>query len=301
MRFRRLAARSRLLARDGLNPKFSPDGSQVAYWVGSEDVVRRGARGTARSGWYRWPEASRGVWGRVSRLPAIRSGPRTGSTCYSWVHIDEGDESSGLDWWLVTTNGGEAVKTGVYDALVRAGLKATNAVGASIPRPGWFASDQTGPTNIWMRELATGKESSVAGSSFTQRYPVINASGARIAFSAYEKDKRIVYVSAPGGAPEKLCEGCLRATDWSNDEKTLLMFGGSPYQVDVLDLASHRQTPLLKHPTYNLLYARFSPDNRWVSFTARIQPNRGRIADRASRWTEAGSRKRVDHHRGGRA
>jgi WD40-like Beta Propeller Repeat len=27
-----------------------------------------------------------------------------------------------------------------------------------------------------------------------------------------------------------------------------------------------------------LLYGRFAPDNRWVSFTARIQPNRGRIA-----------------------
>jgi Tol biopolymer transport system component len=128
-----------------------------------------------------------------------------------------------------------------------------------------------------MRDLATGKESSVAGPSFTQRFPVLNASGARIAFSAYEKDKRVVYVSASGGTPERLCEGCLRATDWSRDEKTLLMFGGSPYQINVLDLASHRQTPLLKHPTYNLLYSRFSPDNRWVSFTARIQPNRGRI------------------------
>ena len=128
-----------------------------------------------------------------------------------------------------------------------------------------------------MRDLATGKESSVAGSSFVQTYPVINASGARIAFSVYEKDKRVVYVSAPGGAPEKLCEGCLRATDWSRDEKTLLVFGGNPYQINVLDLASHQQTPLLKHPTYNLLYGRFSPDNRWVSFTARIQPNRGRI------------------------
>ena len=33
----------------------------------------------------------------------------------------------------------------------------------------------------------------------------------------------------------------------------------------------------MKHPTYNLLYGRFSPDGRWVSFTARIQPNRGQI------------------------
>jgi eukaryotic-like serine/threonine-protein kinase len=88
----------------------------------------------------------------------------------------------------------------------------------------------------------------------------------------------VLYVAAPGGAPEKLCDGCLRATDWSNDERALLVFAGNPYQINLLDVASHRQTPLLKHPTYNLLYARFSPDNRWVSFTVRTEPNRGRIA-----------------------
>jgi eukaryotic-like serine/threonine-protein kinase len=141
-----------------------------------------------------------------------------------------------------------------------------------------FASTQSGPTNIWIRELGTGKELRVAGSSFKQEYPANNVSGARVAYSVYEKDKRVVYVSAPGGAPEKLCEGCLRATDWSHDEKALLMFGGNPYQISVLDLASHRQTPLLQHRDYPLLYGRFSPDNRWICFTARFQPDRARIA-----------------------
>jgi Tol biopolymer transport system component len=106
---------------------------------------------------------------------------------------------------------------------------------------------------------------------------VINPSGTRIAFSVYEKDNRVVYVSAPGGTLEKLCEGCLRATDWSNDEKTVLVFGGNPYQINILDLASHQQTVLLKHPSYNLLDGRFSPDNRWVSFTVRTNPNQVHI------------------------
>ena len=140
-----------------------------------------------------------------------------------------------------------------------------------------FASDQDGTLNIWTRDLWTGKESRLAGSPLLQRYPVSDASGARIAFSVYEKERREVYLSATGGTAEKLCEGCLRATDWSRDEKSLLVFGGNPYQIDVLDIASHRQRPLLRHPAYNLLYARFSPDNRWVSFTARTAPNRGRI------------------------
>ena len=373
----------RLLARDGLNPKFSPDGSQVAYWVGSESV----AEAVPGSGTVWVVPVAGGQPQRVgpsftaARHP-IWSPDGKHLLCIGYTSA-KAYESSSLDWWLLAPNGGEAVKTGAYEALVHAGLRARDS-GLDGPRPGcwsagantvifytangdtqnlweigvsprtgkvngvlkratagaadevdpscasggavsftnhenrrdvwslpfdldrgrskgaleritqgpaWrehaslskngryvaFASEQSGRRNIWMRDLATGKESSVAGSSFVQRFPVMNASGARIAFSAYEKDKRVVYVSAPGGTPEKLCEGCLRATDWSRDEKTLLVFGGNPYRIDLLDLASHRQTPLLKHPTYNLLYSRFSPDNRWVSFTVRFQPNRGRI------------------------
>src|SRR5262249_16044884 len=109
-----------------------------------------------------------------------------------------------------------------------------------------FSSDQSGPQNIWIRDLVTGKESSAAASSVTERYPVLNASGTRVTYSTIEKDKRKVYVSAPGGTLENLCEGCLRATDWSRDEKAVLVFGGNPYQINLLDLASHQQAPLLK-------------------------------------------------------
>ena len=131
--------------------------------------------------------------------------------------------------------------------------------------------------NIWVRDTASNKETQVAGSRFAQRYPAISPSGNLVAYSAFEDKKRILYVAAPGGVFDNVCEGCLRPTDWSRDEKALLTFGGSPYQVSLLDLATHRQTPLLSHPTHNLLYARFSPDEHWISFTARTKPNRSEI------------------------
>ncbi len=140
------------------------------------------------------------------------------------------------------------------------------------------AGHNEGRFRIFVRELATGRQSMVTNSLLIQRFPVLNASGSRIAFSMLEdQGRRSVYVSTVGGRPEKVCEGCLRATDWSRDNKTLLVFGGAPYQISTLDLGSYTLTRILQHPTYNLLYARFSPDNQWVSFTVRTQPNHARL------------------------
>ena len=345
----------RLLARDGRNPKFSPDGSQVAYWVGQPTRTQT----VAGSGTVRVVPVAGGQPQRVgpnftaARLP-IWSPDGKHLLCIGYTSAKTG-ESSAIDWWLIDPNGGNAVKTGAYDALVHAlpyenpwepvfvprpacwsaagntvlftilsgdsaslweiGVSPQTGKVSSAPKrltagagnetdvscpsggalaftkletrrdlwslpfdldrgtsqggleritegPAWreraelsnngryvaFASDQSGRISIWIRDLVTGRESRMATSPFVQRYPLINASGARIAFSVFEKDKRMVYATSPGGAPEKLCDGCLQASDWSRDEKTILVFGGNPYHIDAVDLASHRQTPLLMHP-----------------------------------------------------
>jgi Tol biopolymer transport system component len=371
----------RLLVRDGLRPRFSPDGSKVAYFAGSE-IMYQSVPGSASV----WVVAATGGQPRRvgSSLTAARTpiwspeGKRLLLVGYPSAKLYD---NSSLDWWLADPDGGDAVKTGAYDALIRAGLPtdtfpvpscwsaASNTVlfcaragdamnvweiGLS-PRTGkvngvprrltvgagneddvscasggalafsdrestsnvWslpfdlnrgtpkgaleritqgpairgfaslshngrsvaFHSNQSGRNNIWRRDLATGNESIVASSSLLQRFPVISPSGARIAFAVNEKDdKRTVYVAASDAEPEKMCEGCTRATDWSSDEKALLIYGGSPFQVNSVDLATHEQTLLLKHPTYGLLYGHFSPDGHWISFTIRTSPNRARFA-----------------------
>ncbi len=184
------------------------------------------------------------------------------------------------DVWLLPFDLERGTPTGAPERITQGPPWHENPSLAQNGRFVAFASDQSGRGdigNIWLRELGTGNEISVAASQFAQRFPVSNASGAKIAFSVYENNKRVLYVSAPGGAPERVCGDCLRATDWSRDEKNLLVFGGDSYQINILDLASHRQTPLVKHPDHDVLYGRWSPDNRWISFTARVQPDRGRI------------------------
>jgi len=56
-----------------------------------------------------------------------------------------------------------------------------------------------------------------------------------------------------------------------------VIFDGDPYHINLLDVASNRQTPLVRHPEDDVLYGRLSPDNRWIAFTRRVGPARGRI------------------------
>lgn len=377
---------ARLLAPDGWNPKFSPDGSQVGYWTGAE-AVAASVPGTGAV----WVVASAGGSPRKigSDLTSARYpiwSPDGKSLLVVGYTSSKAYQASSLDWWLAPVSGGNSVRTGLHEALISAGLltqrkftpvpvvpkpgcwsaagskalfslaqgdtqnlwqvtvspstgrvsgspeSLTNGAGKEVepacsagaivfthlqtrlnvwsmpfnpergtadgrperiggesPNTEWqpslsengrylaFLADRLAIGNIWLRELTTGKEVALASSASVQGFPVSNASGSRVAFSAYEKGKRVLYVAAPGGTPERLCEGCLRATDWSRNEMNLLVFGGDPYQINLLALASHQQTALLKHPVYHLLYGRYSPDNQWVSFTARIEAGRGRI------------------------
>ena len=112
---------ARLLARSGLHPRFSPDGSQVAYWVGDENVanvvpgsgavfVVAVAGGQPRRVASNFTSARYPIWapdGKHLLLVGYTSG--------------KAYESSAIDWWLVDING-RSVRTGAYDAFLRAGF-----------------------------------------------------------------------------------------------------------------------------------------------------------------------------------
>jgi eukaryotic-like serine/threonine-protein kinase len=147
----------RLVARDGLNPKYSPDGSQVAYWVGDEGVdaaipgsgtvwVVPLAGGTPQRVGSNFTAARYPLWSPDGKHLLLIG--YTSSKAYQY---------SSLDWWLAAINGGDAVKTGAYEALDHAGLQTRTREG-NVSRPEcWSAaagtvvfSTDTGDTNnLW--------------------------------------------------------------------------------------------------------------------------------------------------------
>ena len=51
-----------------------------------------------------------------------------------------------------------------------------------------------------------------------------------------------------------------------SDERYMLYWTGKQRVIGLLDVASGEKKDLLQHAEYSFLRARFSPDNRWVSF-----------------------------------
>jgi Tol biopolymer transport system component len=142
-----------------------------------------------------------------------------------------------------------------------------------------FVNDPTGLRSVWLLDVPSGKQTQVAPSPFAQRFPVLSHSGSWVAYSSYERDKRPTYVvPSDGGTPQMLCADCLRVTDWTRDEAGILTVQGSPYRISRIDRKTRKQTVLVGHPAFNLMYGRYSPDDRWISFTVRKPQNRSWIA-----------------------
>src|SRR5262249_33401461 len=141
-----------------------------------------------------------------------------------------------------------------------------------------FSSRRSGNRDVWLKDLATGRETAVTNTPWPEFSRIFSPDASRLAYRANEKQNRLVYVvTLAGGALERVCEAC-GSGGWSSDGRRLLYldFEHSPAGISILDLTSGRRTALAHHETYSLDEASFSPQDRWVCFNA-VTPGRSRI------------------------
>ena len=132
-----------------------------------------------------------------------------------------------------------------------------------------YISNREGALDVWAKDLVTGKEANLSGDSAEQWMPVLSPDGERVAYLAREDGKQAIYVRPfAGGIGKPLCADCGRPRSWTPDGRFLLYDRGDPAATEVLEVATGKQSPILRADGFGLDSARVSPDGKWIAFHA---------------------------------
>jgi Tol biopolymer transport system component len=97
----------------------------------------------------------------------------------------------------------------------------------------------------------------------------IDAGGTEVVYTMYDATSSYdaYVVPAQGGAKRKICSACGPTFSLSPDGKQFLAVPvTSQTNIDLVDVASGKSTPILQHSQYRLVFPRFSPDGKWIVF-----------------------------------
>jgi Tol biopolymer transport system component len=139
-----------------------------------------------------------------------------------------------------------------------------------------YATDRNGALQIWMKDLISGKQKVVISGPGNVSWAIFLPSG-RIGFRGGKGFSGYVFDRATGESHELSHAGFLLDTDRKEEFGALRTMAGNLAAVDVVELRTGRNVPLIRTPNWNLYQARFSPDDRWITFLANTSPETSRI------------------------
>ena len=159
-----------------------------------------------------------------------------------------------------------------------------------------FLSNRAGNYDVWVKDLAGGRESSITATREDESVVVLSPDGAKIAYGyTAPLSPAIFTVGFAGGRAAQLCPACGEPRAWLPDGSGLLFQRFTPSGVSmigVLDPSGHES--VLMHSQESALFSpSVSPDGRWLALIVRTPPDdhrvmvaglRGRTADARQAW-----------------
>src|SRR5579885_37661 len=246
--------------------------SQVGDWAGDRVVLSARFAGAVNLWELRINRRSGKVRDRISRLTAgssIEDEPSlaaTGQMVFSSL-------ATMPDIWSIPLRASGGEVAGAPERLTgdpaMEMLPTLSADGRKLA----FISNRMGNTEVWLRDLETGKEQALTASPQPKFSAVISRDGSRVAYGAIDnRTSKIYVISTSGGVPEVVCNACGPPEDWSADGARLLfqIFRSDTgiFTVGLLDLTDGQRMELLEYPGHSLFRAHFSLDGHWIAVHA---------------------------------
>jgi hypothetical protein len=154
---------------------------------------------------------------------------------------------------------------------------AADDLSPSISRDGRrlaFESLRTGTRLVWTRDLTTGREQALTDVPSEENLPRISPDGSQVAYVIIPSkgSSGDIYIRPfAGGKPTLMCGGCDIPWGWSNDGAKLLY--GDESSLKVWDLVANKHYDAIERTGHGIWSGHFSPDDRWITFTAQSGPN----------------------------
>ncbi len=276
-----LGGEARMLVPEGRRPRFSPDGSLIAYWTGNQ--VNYPSPGRSRI----FVASASGSSPRQVRPDfAAAAYPVWAPDSRHLLFVGSSDpdlpSEQALDWWVTPLDGGSAVKTGSFDKLRGQGLTVPQEPDCWVP-----GADQVllsvgrGPlANLWRIGLSTRTWKAVGPAEQltlgTARITGSAVSDSR-AFAFASINQRSDVWSLPVDATSTKVTGGLQqltgdataqsVPSVSLDGRRLLYAAKNSREVLLKDLKTGRETALTMPPTPPYRWLAISPDGSRVAFT----------------------------------
>jgi len=130
-----------------------------------------------------------------------------------------------------------------------------------------FCSTRLGNRDIWIKDLKSGTETSVAANPWPEERPLISPDGSKVAYvSRQAGDAAAIQLwESAGSVTRKVCEDCGRPAAWFPDSRQLVVAADSKPGLLVWSAASGQSTPLLPALQRPVAEAAISPDARWIA------------------------------------
>jgi Tol biopolymer transport system component len=242
----------------------------------------------------------RGTW-RAAGTPArITAGTGTSDQPSVAVVRDAGGRSVALlafsalardiQIWAVPFDANHGKMTGELRRLTQGPATALFGALSADGKRLVFSRSRAGDSDIWIKDLQTGRETDLTPTPARQFHPRITADGLTVSYSESKGGANSIYTMPLGsaadgsicpGVPKKLCDGCRYSWQWTFDGTRILFdaglgAAGRPY-IKVANVASGDTDTLISHAQYNLYQSNSSADGRWVAFLAHIDALHGRL------------------------